>query len=175
MRILAVAVLPLLFLGTMCYEKPNPITWNESEETNIDTIYTGIVHGEWSYDLISIEGDTSELKIEYDYFGLIDSVYKDSVQSFIVELYTPYEYDGPEVSSKDVNDEFFRDYIRNFARQFEANDKESTETEWVSMVWSMESTVSINPSFASFCEVEQEVWSYEGGAHGNGYYLVYQF
>lgn len=133
MRVLAVAIVPLIFLVTECYERPDPIIWNKVEDIPEDTVLAGIKHGNWSYELVSIEGDTSELIVDYEYFGSIDSIYKDSVQALIVDLYTPYDYDGPVLSTRDVDDAFFRDYVRNFARQFEEYDKENSGSDWGGM------------------------------------------
>ena len=123
----------------------------------------GVVDGQLKKNLI-YKGDTSVLIFDYAFYSEIDFAYKDSVNSFIRNRYKRDNGTKSSWDSVNINEGLFRDYLQTFSDEFyEFSDGEDE------MIWSLECYVSIDDSRADFVELDYGAWSYEGGAHGNGF------
>ena len=132
-----------------------------------------IVEGRASKSIYSADySDTATLTIDYSYYStqfssnLMDSVYKDSVNSLIASV----------VSSQTL----LESGIYPLQRHFFVAQLDSMAAEWniykaeESFPWEMEISLGIH-EYASFAELTMFGWAYTGGAHGNGYNNYFQF
>ncbi|MDX2361435.1 MAG: RsiV family protein [Crocinitomicaceae bacterium] len=124
---------------------------------------TQLINGEVSHQIVYL-GDTSLITFEYAYYSQLDSAYKDSVNAFIVDLYTRDYCVDSGWESTVITEELFSNYLQCFSDDF--HEYANGEDE---MIWSLECQVSIDDSHEGFVEISHRAWSYEGGAHGNGY------
>ncbi len=119
-----------------------------------------------SREIFSEDGqDSSELIIEYQYFSTVTESYQDTVNTWIRQILKGEEDPGQELS-----DEFFESVLIQFIADYE-----NYTSEYQSMPWSLEEQVHIDDSYNSFVQLFISGWTYQGGAHGDGFYSVFLF
>ncbi|NRA13645.1 MAG: DUF3298 domain-containing protein [Crocinitomicaceae bacterium] len=162
----------LAFLCVLLFSScKTPIIVSDPDIESFGTL-PRIIDGEVKKELYSINNsDTSELMIGYSFFStqfssnVMDSVYKDSVNSLIAELVA-----GETLFESGIyplQDHFFTAQLDSMASEWENyKDEESNP-------WEMEMSVVIQ-DYSTFAEVTASGWSYTGGAHGNGYNNYFQ-
>lgn len=128
-----------------------------------------IVSGEavrWIYS--SNSPDSSEFNISYEYYSrqnssyVMDSSYKDSVNTIIYNSVRLETYTGIEENREPLTKHFFEAQLDSLAEGF------TEEEDEYSTLWSLGMSTSID-EYSTFVELTVSGWSYTGGAHGNGY------
>lgn len=143
-----------------------------SDELNIpDRIASGRAKA-YAYNLD--HSDSTLSMIDYQYYtpqfssGVMDSTYKDSVNSRIVTLASR---ESPDVETQllgPLTDYYFERVVADFTVD-EADDADSMNM----YRWSMEFAFAISES-NDYVRLASGGWSYTGGAHGNGY-SIYEY
>ncbi|MCR9173995.1 MAG: RsiV family protein [bacterium] len=118
--------------------------------------------------------DSTESMIDYQYFtpqfssGVMDSVYKDSVNARIVELAA---MQSPETETQllgPLTDYYFERVVDDFTV-----DEEDDEDDFNMWTWEMQAGFDISETSRYVC-LNSHGWAYTGGAHGNGF-LFYEY
>lgn len=116
----------------------------------------------------SSRSDTSMSVISYAYYSERDSLFKDSVNTHIqrfIQLNTAFSF---KKSNSPMSREFAVSQLDSFARMYESEIGEY-QSEYDPPIWSIEMSTQINESAVEFVQLSLSVWSYTGGAHGNGF------
>lgn len=115
-----------------------------------------------------LKTDTTILSIEYAFFskdGEKLEAYQDSINSRIVNfVQANTEFEKGKDSNFDQDTNFFFRRLQLFD-SIGREDMENLE-DW--RLWQFESTIDIK-EFTNIVELQLGVWTYTGGAHGNGY------
>ena len=128
-----------------------------------------IVHGDAKNQSIStLKTDTALLIITYDFYenqnqGLLP--FQDSINFRIVDFVrsnTEFEIDY------DPNKNLGTDFFLKQLTYFDSLSRLESDMLEEGQLWEMESTIDII-EFKNFVELDLSIWSYTGGAHGNGY------
>jgi len=113
--------------------------------------------------------DSTVSRIDYEYYtpqfssGVMDSIFKDSVNERIVFLASLESPDSETELLGPLTDYYFERVVDDFT--VDAADDVDEMDMWR---WSMEVTFDISET-ESYVRLMASGWSYTGGAHGNGY------
>ena len=128
-----------------------------------------IAHGEAKIQSIStLKTDTALLIITYDFYenqnqGLLP--FQDSINFRIVDFVrsnTEFEIDY------DPNKKLSTDFFLKQLTYFDSLSRLESDMLEEGQLWELESTIDII-EFKNFVELDLSIWSYTGGAHGNGF------
>ena len=106
--------------------------------------------------------DTTDLKYEYSYYALCDSVFKDSVNCHIRDFTIGFTQFENNKANNVLSTQFFVAQLDSFNHIYLSEDEND-------MLWELEGNAKINDEKENFIQVELGGWTYTGGAHGNGY------
>ncbi|MCH2225639.1 MAG: RsiV family protein [Crocinitomicaceae bacterium] len=109
------------------------------------------------------ETDTNIVSIDYMYYPVSDSLFKDTVNYVISEFVQALSVSEPDSLITDLSTAFFQNYLDSFSALYRSN----CEDEFG--LWEADMIIEIDDSFTEFVQLSISQWVYEGGAHGNSY------
>lgn len=156
-------IVVLTSILSACYSSKKSI---ESNETIAPT---EIIHGEAKLQSIStLKMDTVNLMIQYSYFKSNASKllpYQDSINYRIIDfIQANTEFETAEKKASQLDSDFF---YRQLVR-FDSLSRMESDLLEEGNLWELEGMIQIVER-KTFSQLELNVWTYTGGAHGNGY------
>jgi hypothetical protein len=111
--------------------------------------------------------DTSFFNLDYKFFAKEDSSWKKKANSIIADfIYSSTQFETDSTFIVPCKPDFFRSCLDSFYRQAILD---YSETEYPTM-WSYDGTAEVLDIYSTYVCLANQVYTYTGGAHPNGYY-----
>ncbi|MES2587357.1 MAG: RsiV family protein [Bacteroidota bacterium] len=110
--------------------------------------------------------DTSNFSLHYQYYLKTDSIWKDSVNQNIAHfIFLSSNFEDTEKKNFEISNQFFVACLDSFYAQ----GKQDYENSEYSTLWDYDANCQILDEHKLFVTLSNSIYTYTGGAHGNGY------
>lgn len=135
---------------------PEPITYAGIEDS---VIYESMILPDGS--------DTVLFKLNYQFYSNTKEPYQDSINKIIRQIILlSTQFEEPEVeNNENISHDFFSKQLQLFKNTADEVLKESEYP----MLWDYDCVIEIDQKFEKYEQVSCYIYTFTGGAHGNGY------